>query len=45
MSLHVSVVDPYEDKTLNSQAESLNGLQDNVIDENEQGEDGKVFFL
>lgn len=40
MSLHVSVVDPYEDKTLNNP--NANVPQENTIDENEQGEEGKM---
>ena len=42
MSLHVSVVDPYEDKTLNNP--NANVIQENTIDENEQGEEGKIFL-
>jgi hypothetical protein len=42
MSLHVSVIDPYEDKKLNNPVETPNAQQENVIDEDEQVEDGKI---
>ena len=40
MSLHVSVIDPYEENTLNSPAESTESFTNVVEDENEQTEDG-----
>ena len=43
MSLHVSVVDPYEDKKPNNPVEIPNAQQENVIDDDEQVEDGKIF--
>ena len=43
MSLHVSVVDPYEDKKLNNPVETPNAQQENLIDDDEQVEDGKIF--
>jgi len=43
MSLHVSVVDPYEDKKPNNPVEIPNAQQENVIDDDEQVEDGKFF--
>jgi len=39
MSLHVSVIDPYEDKKLNNPVETPSFLQENVIDQDEQVED------
>ena len=40
MSLHVSVIDPYEENTLNSQVEYNESPKNNIEDESEQDEEG-----
>ena len=45
MSLHVSVIDPYEENTLNSPVESNESPKNDIEDDNEQDEEGYNGFL